>query len=59
MQMMDWAFGPATQWPIYTLLIVVIVFGLILIYLGYMILAELKDMKQVFERVEKLLKSVE
>ena len=59
MQMMDWMFGSAAQGPIYTLIIVVIILGLISIYLSYMILAELKEMKLVFERVEKLLKSVE
>ncbi len=59
MQMMDWTFGSATDWPIYTLIIVVIILGLISIYLSYMILVELKEMKLVFERVEKLLQSIE
>ncbi len=57
--MMDFMFGSATQWPIYTLIIVVVILGLISIYLSYMILTELKEMRLVFERVEKLLKSVE
>ncbi|MCZ7361959.1 MAG: hypothetical protein O8C58_01240 [Candidatus Methanoperedens sp.] len=55
-QMMDWAGGSSTEW---TLIIVVAIFGLISIYLSYMILAELKEMRLAFERVEKLLKSVE
>ncbi len=59
MQMMDGVFGAATQWPIYTLIIVVVILGLISVYLSYMILAELKEMRLAFERVEKLLKSVE
>ncbi len=59
MQMMDGVFGVATQWPIYTLIIVVVILGLISVYLSYMILAELKEMRLAFERVEKLLKSVE
>ena len=54
--MMDWAGGSSTEW---TLIIVVAIFGLISIYLSYMILAELKEMRLAFERVEKLLKSVE
>ncbi len=57
--MMDLMAGSASQWPIYTLIIVVIILGLISIYLSYMILAELKEMKLVLERMEKLLKSVE
>jgi Kef-type K+ transport system membrane component KefB len=59
MQMMDGMFGSAVDWPVYTLIIVVVILGLISIYLSYMILAELKEMKSAFERVEKLLKSVE
>ncbi len=59
MQMMDGVFGAATEWPIYTLIIVVVILGLISIYLSYMILMELKEMRLAFERVEKLLKSVE
>lgn len=59
MQMMDWMFGSAAQGPIYTLIIVVIVLGLISIYLSYMILAELKEIKLALERVGKLLESVE
>ncbi len=59
MQMMDWMFGSASQWPIYTLVIVVVVLGLISIYLSYMVLVELKEMRSVFERVEKLLQSIE
>ncbi len=59
MQMMDGMFGSASEWPIYTLIIVVVILGLISVYLSYMTLAELKEMRLVFERVEKLLKSVE
>ncbi len=59
MQMMDGMFGSASDWPIYTLIIVVVILGLISVYLSYMILAELKEMRSAFERVEKLLKSVE
>jgi len=56
MPMMDWATGSNTEWA---LVIVVTILGLISIYLSYMILSELREMKSVFERVEKLLKSVE
>lgn len=56
LQMMDWARGSSIEW---TLIIVVAIFGLISIYLSYMILAELKEMRLAFERVEKLLKTVE
>ncbi len=59
MQMMDGMFGSAVGWPTYTLIIVVVILGLISVYLGYMILTELKEMRLAFERVEKLLKSVE
>lgn len=57
--MMDLMFGSATQGPIYTLIIVVIILGLISIYLSYMILSELKAMKLALERVGKLLETVE
>jgi len=57
--MMDLMFGSTTQGPIYTLIIVVSILGLISIYLSYMILAELKEMKLAVERVGKLLESVE
>jgi len=56
MPMMDWATGSSTEWA---LIIVVTILGLISIYLSYMILGELREMRSVFERVEKLLKSVE
>ncbi|KCZ73561.1 hypothetical protein ANME2D_00632 [Candidatus Methanoperedens nitroreducens] len=59
MQMMDWMFGSTSQWPIYTLIIVVVILGLISIYLTCMTLAELRQMRSVFERVEKLLQSIE
>ncbi|MCZ7357661.1 MAG: hypothetical protein O8C66_01375 [Candidatus Methanoperedens sp.] len=59
MQMMPWLSDSSTQWSVYALIIVVAILGLISIYLSYMILSELKEMKTVFERVEKLLKSVE
>ncbi|MFA4958062.1 MAG: hypothetical protein WC556_13930 [Candidatus Methanoperedens sp.] len=57
--MMDAYFGSNTQWATYTLIIVVIIFGLISLYLGYMMLAELKESRKSLERVEKLLKTVE
>lgn len=64
MAMMDEIFGAAgqsaaLQWSIYTLIIVVVILGLIIIYLGYMVLSELKSMKNTFERVEKLLETLE
>ncbi|VVB85858.1 Uncharacterised protein [uncultured archaeon] len=59
MQMMSLVTDSPTQWAVYALIIVVAILGLIIIYLSYMILAELKEMRLVFERVEKLLKSVE
>ncbi len=42
-----------------SLVIIVIIFGLILIYLGYMILTELKETRKAIERMEKVLKTVE
>ncbi|MCZ7383546.1 MAG: hypothetical protein O8C63_02225 [Candidatus Methanoperedens sp.] len=57
--MMDLMFGSTTEGPIYTLIIVVVILGLISIYLSYKILAELKEMKLAVERVGKLLESVE
>ncbi len=59
MQMMDWMFGSAAQGPIYTLIIVATILGLISIYLSYMILVELKEMRRALERVGKVLESVE
>ncbi len=59
MQMMSWVTDASTQWAIYALIIVVAILGLISIFLSYKILAELKEMRLIFERVEKLLKSVE
>ncbi len=56
MPMMDWTTGSSTEWA---LMIVVTILGLISIYLCYLILGELREMGSVFERVEKLLKSVE
>jgi hypothetical protein len=56
MPMMDWATGSSMEW---TLILVVTILGLISIYLSYMILGELKEMRLAFERMEKLLKSVE
>ncbi len=56
MQMMDFmSTGTATN----TLVIVVIIFGLISIYLGYMILMEIKETRKAIERMEKVLKTVE
>lgn len=57
--MMDLMFGSASQGPIYTLIIVVIILGLISIYLSYMVLAELKAVKLALEKVGKVLESVE
>jgi hypothetical protein len=62
--MMDEMFGAAgpsaaMQWSIYTLIIVIIILGLIIIYLGYMVLSEIKSMRGTFERVEKLLETLE
>ncbi len=58
MDMMHWMTN-YYDWAIYALIIVVSILGLIYIYLSYMILTELKEMKQTFKRVEKLLESVE
>ncbi len=57
--MMDLMFGSTTDWPTYTLIIVVIILGLISIYLSYSILAELKEIKRALEKMGKLLESVE
>ena len=57
--MMDAMLGSNTQWATYTLIIVVIIFGLISVYLGYMILTELRESRKSLERVETLLKTVE
>lgn len=59
LQMMPMVFGSNSGWPIYALIIVVSILGLITIYLNYLILTELKEMKLAFGRVEKLLESVE
>ncbi len=59
MQMMDWMFGSTAQGPIYTLIIVAAILGLISIYLSYMILVELREMRRALERVGKVLESVE
>lgn len=56
MPMMGWTGSSGIEW---TLIIVILILGLISIYLSYMILTELKEMRKVFERVEKLLESVE
>jgi len=42
-----------------TLVIVVIIFGLISVFLGYMMLTELKETRKAIERMEKVLKTVE
>ena len=56
MQMMDFmTAGAATN----TLVIVVIIFGLILTYIGYMMLTEIKETRKAMERMEKVLKTVE
>lgn len=59
MQMMPLLTETSTQWAIYALIFVVSIIGLISIYLSYMILAELKEMKLALERVGKVLESVE
>ena len=56
MQMMDFmTAGTGT----YTLVILVIIFGLILTYIGYMMLTEIKETRKAMERMEKVLKTVE
>ncbi len=56
MDMMDFmSTGTATN----TLVIVVIIFGLISVFLGYMMLTELKETRKAIERMEKVLKTVE
>ena len=55
--MMDAMLG--SQWAAYTLIIVVIIFGLISVYMGYLILTELRESRKSFERVEQLLRTVE
>jgi len=57
--MMDAMLGANSQWATYTLIIVVIIFGLISLYLGSMMLTELRESRKSLERVEKLLKTVE
>ncbi len=57
--MMDSMFSSASQGPIYALIIVVAILGLISLYLNYMILSERKEMKRALERVGKVLESVE
>ena len=42
-----------------TLVIVVIIFGLISVFLGYMMLTELKETRKAIERMESVLKTVE
>lgn len=58
MQMMP-LITDSTQNAIYALIIVVSILGLISIYLSYMVLTELKEMRAAIERVGKLLESVE
>lgn len=58
MQMMDFL-QTNTESAVYTLIFIVTILGLILIYFSYLILSELKEMKTVFNRVEKLLESLE
>ena len=54
--MMDFmSTGTATN----TLVIVVLIFGFILVFLGYMMLTELKETRKAIERMEKVLKTVE
>jgi len=56
MSMMDFmSMGAATN----TLVIVVIIFGFISVFLGYMMLTELKETRKAIERMEKVLKTVE
>ncbi|MDD1744973.1 MAG: hypothetical protein LUQ20_04075 [Candidatus Methanoperedens sp.] len=42
-----------------SLVIVVIIFGLISVYLCYMMLNEIKETRKAIERMEKVLKTVE
>jgi hypothetical protein len=42
-----------------SLVIVVIIFGLISVYLCYMMLTEMKETRKAIERMEKVLKTVE
>ena len=56
MSMMDFvSAGASTD----TLVIVVIIFGLISVFLGYMMLTELKETRKAIERMESVLKTVE
>ncbi len=56
MQMMDFmSMGTETN----TLIIVVVIFGLISVYLGYLMLTEIKETRKAIERMEKVLKTVE
>ena len=58
MQMMDFL-QSNTESAIYTLIFIVTILGFISVYLGYMILSELKEMKESMKKVEKLLETVE
>ncbi len=56
MSMMDFmSAGDSTN----TLVIVVIIFGLISVFLGYMMLIELKETRKAIKRMESVLKTVE
>ena len=56
---MEEMLGSNVDSAIYTLIFIVSILGLISVYFSYMILTELKEMKQAVGRVEKLLESVE
>jgi hypothetical protein len=56
--MMDSIPGANSQWATYTLIIVVIIFGLISLYLS-LILTEHKGSRKSLEKVEKLLITME
>ena len=56
---MEEMLGSNVDSAIYTLIFIVSILGLISVYFSYMILTELKEMKQSMGRVEKLLESVE
>ncbi|HIH44497.1 MAG TPA: hypothetical protein HA257_05320 [Candidatus Methanoperedenaceae archaeon] len=59
MGMMDWYTDSTSQWAYITLIAVIIILGMAVLYLNYMMLSELKDMKRLLERIRKLLETVQ
>lgn len=57
--MMGWYSDTASQWAYITLIAVIIILGIAVLYLNYMMLSELKDMKRLLERIRKLLETVQ